>query len=290
MVALTHHKNGLHSELSASVLQAESTTSNIRNIAHASRKVSFRARPGGEATAAELHMIPTTKAKRTSTGPSEKIVKALADDGDPALMLAELRDVLFGPTRKLQEARLEELVVILEQIDRETQATHRNFAEQLTKVEAVDLQLAGDLQSASQQIDDLAKLHERDHTEVNTKLHTLAERLKHEMQRSSELHKQEMAEQSEAFSAKLERLSELVFRQMEEMSEHQKLSAQVMANDFNAQLRELALATKTSDDKIRVDVDARLTQLEVNIDDDKRRSVKVFTESLNSLTERLQTL
>jgi hypothetical protein len=290
MVALTHHKNGQRPEVSPSVLRAELNTSNIRNIAHAGRKLSFRAQTGDETTPAELHMIPTTKVKRPTTGPSESVVKALIDDGDPAIMLAELRDVLFGPTRKLQEARLEELVVILEQIDREAQATHRSFADQLTKVEAVDLQLAGDLQSASQQIDDLAKLHERDHAEVNTKLHTLAERLKHELLRSSELHKQELAEQSDVFAAKLEKLSELVFRQMEEMSEHQKLSAQVMANDFNAQLRELALATKTSDDKIRTEVDARLTQLEVNIDDDKRRTIKVLSEGLGSLTERLHTL
>jgi hypothetical protein len=290
MVALTHHKNGQRPELSASMLRAESTTSNIRNISHASRKPSFRTQSGDEAKAAKLHMIPTTKAKRQSTGPSDRIANALADDGDPAMMLAELRDVLFGPTRKLQEARLEELVVILEQIDRETQATHRRFTEQFTKVEAVDLQLAGDLQSANQQIDDLAKQHERDHAEVNAKLHALAERLKHEMLRSSELHKQELAEQSDAFTTKLEKLSELVFRQMEEMSEHQKLSAQVVANDFNAQLRELALATKNNDDKIRTEVDARLTQLEANIDDDKRRTIKVLSEGLGSLTERLHTL
>jgi hypothetical protein len=297
MAATTHHKNGQRGENAVSGLAAESAASNIRTMSHSSRKPAFRAQSDDKATPAELHMIPTVKTKKTASGPSEKVVSALIDEGDPAMKLAELRDVLFGPTRKLQEARLEELVAILEQVDREAQATQQNFAEQFSKADAVDRQLAADLFGTNQHIEEMAKQHERDLSEANVRLHALADRMKQEILHAAEIHKRALEEQADGFSSKLDKLSSLVFRQMEEMSEHQKLAAHVMSHDFATQLGELDAATKAleaatraSDDRIRAEIDARVMQLEGNAEDEKRRSLKVLTEGLSSLSERLQSL
>ena len=53
--------------------------------------------------------------------PSKKVLDALSEDIDPAKSLADIRRVLVGPTRRLHEARMEEVIAILEESDRGAQ-------------------------------------------------------------------------------------------------------------------------------------------------------------------------
>jgi hypothetical protein len=278
MVATTHYENGPRSDLASSGLNAESIASNIRNISRNNRKP------------ASLHVMPAAKAKKPSSGPSEKIVDALADDGDPAVLLAEVREVLFGPTRKLQEARLDELVGILEEIDREVQVTHRRVTEQLADADAADRQLASDLLATNKQIEDLAQQHERGLAEANGSIHALAEKMKQEILRVAEFHQRELEQQAEDFSSKLDKFSAVVFRQMDEMSGHQKLSTEALATDFNGQMRELISTMKSSDEEILSQFEQRFAQVNAFADDEKSRSIRVLTEGLSSLSERLRSL
>ena len=52
---------------------------------------------------------------------SKKVLDALSEDIDPAKSLADIRRVLVGPTRRLHEARMEEVISILEESDRAAQ-------------------------------------------------------------------------------------------------------------------------------------------------------------------------
>ena len=52
---------------------------------------------------------------------SKKVLDALSEDIDPAKSLADIRRVLVGPTRRLHEARMEEVIAILEESDRSAQ-------------------------------------------------------------------------------------------------------------------------------------------------------------------------
>ncbi len=280
MVTMTQHKNGQGAEALPSGLIAEAS----------GRKNGPRARMTAEAMPADIKVVPAVKARKLDAGPSEGVAKALVDEGDPARMLAELREVLFGPTRKLQEARLEELVVILEQLDSEARSNAKRVAEQFAKVENTDRKLGAEIHATNNVIEELKKQHERELSDANIKIHALSERLRQEMLRTAETQQRDMAAQADTFSAKLDNLAAKLQQLISEVSDHHKLAAEAMSADFSNQIRELSLITKATDDKIRMEIDTRAAQLAANAEEDKRRNLKILTEGLSGLSERLQTL
>jgi hypothetical protein len=290
MVGLTQSKSGHGAERIPQLMNGSAVGSNVRNMTNGSRKAVYREQSDALSTPAELHMMPATKVKKQAAEPGEKIAKVLSEDGDPGKLLAEVRDVLFGPTRKLQEARLEELVVILEQLDRETQIAHQGFSEQIKALDSADRQRTLDLAAVEQKSESLAAQHDRELAVINKKIDALSERMSVELQRAAEFHKRELDEQDEVFTSKLERQSAQLLKQMSEMADSHKISVQNLATEFSTQLREMSMLAKTNDDKILSHLEVRVAQVENNIDDDKRRSLKVMIEGLSGLSERLQTL
>jgi hypothetical protein len=291
MVGLTHSKNGHGAERIPPMMNVNSVGSNVRNMTNGNRKsVAYREQAGELLVQAEMHVLPVGKAKKPATETGEKVAKALAEDGDPGKLLTEVRDILFGPTRKLQEARLEEFVVILEELDRETKVTNQGFAEQIKNLDTADRQRVLDLTAVNQKAETLAAQHDRELAAIHKKIDALSERVNLEMQRSAEIHKRELDEQSNLFASKLERQSAQMLKHLGEMADLNKLSIQTLTTEFSTQLRELSLLAKAGDDKIMARLDERVTQIETNMEDEKRRGVKVMTESLNILSERFQTL
>ena len=53
-----------------------------------------------------------------NSGLNKKVSAALAEDSHPAKSLADIRQILVGPSRRLQDARFEEVITILEESDR----------------------------------------------------------------------------------------------------------------------------------------------------------------------------
>ena len=80
---------------------------------------------------------------------SKKVLDALSEDIDPAKSLADIRRVLVGPTRRLHEARMEEMIAIPEESD-------RNFQQALGSLEARYSELARSCESLFVASDDTA--------------------------------------------------------------------------------------------------------------------------------------
>jgi hypothetical protein len=70
---------------------------------------------------------PLQMAEQNGSGLGKKIKEALQTDYDPEESLAAIRAILVGPTRRLHDARIEEIVTILEESDRASQIAIRNL-------------------------------------------------------------------------------------------------------------------------------------------------------------------
>ena len=286
----THNKSGHGGDHVSPPTNGGRVGSNIRNLPNRGRKSAHSEQVASNAAPAELHVLPTTRTKKQAADAGESVAQALVEDSDPGALLAEVRDVLFGPTRKLQEARLEELVAILEGLDRENQVVHQGIAHQIKDLESVDQRHELAMMAAVQQTESLAGQHERDVAEIFKRFETLSEFISQEMLRSAEIYKRELDEQTDLYSLKLERQSAQLFEKLTDMADQHTITTQAVASDFAVQLRDLSVAAKTNDDKILAHVNLRMTQSESIADDEKRRTIRVMAEGLNSLSERLQAL
>jgi predicted nucleic acid-binding Zn-ribbon protein len=76
-----------------------------------------------------LHAVATIEKEKTvsvqickdSSALSARIREAMSADPDPAKSLAEIRNILVGPTNRLHEARVEEIITILEETEQAAQ-------------------------------------------------------------------------------------------------------------------------------------------------------------------------
>jgi hypothetical protein len=117
----------------------------------------------------------TVKSKPTAErlGPalSKKIREALESDYDPEESIAAIRAILFGPTQQLHDARLEEIVSILEESDRSSQMAFRALEHQCAKLSArldMEIKKAGDKQD--DKLADLFRAIDSKFTHVKTEI------------------------------------------------------------------------------------------------------------------------
>ncbi len=114
------------------------------------------AKPKGPVLTIVKPPMPKEKAAEPKSGPDRdagalgaKIKEAIQTDYDPEQSLAAIRAILVGPTRQLHDARIEEIVSILEESDRANQNSFRvleNRCQELSAKLDAEVKKATDLQ------------------------------------------------------------------------------------------------------------------------------------------------
>lgn len=203
---------------------------------------------------------------------SKKVLDALAEDIDPAKSLADIRRVLIGPTRRLHEARMEEVISILEESDRSTQQT---------------------LGALEKRYNDLARTSEKLQAasdETQRRIQDQSVSLKSELQKNLDSQQQMLSEMFLVFDAQLEKLTAELNQRVDSLAAKTGQDHQELASDLTRRIQELAATTRADNDRVASVMEARLARSEAHAEKEQRRHIEVFADGFSDIADRLLAL
>lgn len=203
---------------------------------------------------------------------SKKVLDALAEDIDPAKSLADIRRVLVGPTRRLHEARMEEVISILEESDRSAQQSLGSLEKRF-----------GDLALDSEKLFDAAD-------ESRQKIQAQSDHLNFELQKNLDTQQQMLSEMFLVFDAQMEKVAAELSRRVDELAAKTSHDNQSLADDLARRIEELAATARADHDQVVEVFEARLTRSEAHAEKENRRQIEVFADGFSDIADRLLAL
>ena len=203
---------------------------------------------------------------------SKKVLDALAEDIDPAKSLADIRRVLVGPTRRLHEARMEEVISILEESDRAAQQA---------------------LSSLEKRFMDLARTSEKlmaASDDTRRRIHDQTEYVNVELQKNLATQQQMLSEMFLVFDGQLEKLTAELNQKVDALAAKTGEDNHMLASDLTRRIQELAEATRADNDKVAEVMEARLARSEAHAEKENRRHIEVFADGFSDIADRLLAL
>ncbi len=176
-----------------------------------------------------------------------KIKEALQTDYDPEESLAAIRAILVGPTRRLHDARIEEIVTILEETDSANKAAFSG----------------------------LEKRHD-----------SLSGKVDHDLRKAVDQQMQYLSELSRALDAKLQHVKTEVNGQIEEQVSQSAAAVNQMSRDMASALREQEKKIKANIDALTTSFEERFLKLDEYAETVQQHSAEVFVEGLNDIAKR----
>jgi predicted transcriptional regulator len=210
--------------------------------------------------------------KFTESVLSRKVLDALSEEIDPAKSLADIRRVLVGPTRRLHEARMEEVISILEDSDRAAQQA---------------------LNSLEKRYNDLARTNEKlmaASDDTRRKIHDQSEHLNSELQKNLTTQQQMLSEMFLVFDAQLEKLTAELNQKVDTLAAKTGEDHHMLAADLTRRIQELAETTRADNDKVAEVMEARLARSEAHAEKENRRHIEVFADGFSDIADRLLAL
>ncbi len=203
---------------------------------------------------------------------SKKVLDALSEDIDPAKSLADIRRVLVGPTRRLHEARMEEVIAILEESD-------RTARQALGSLEKRYGELARSCEKLFAASDDTQR-----------RFHDQSMLLNSELQKNQEAQQQMLSEMFLVFDKQLEKMTTELNQKIDSLAARTSQDNHMLASDLTRQIHELAEATRADNDKVAAVFEARLTRSEAHAEKENRRHIEVFADGFSDIADRLLAL
>ena len=205
---------------------------------------------------------------------SSKIRDAMTLDIDPEKSLAAMRAILVGPMRQLHDARVEELVSILEENERTVRASLNTIEIRLGKITTT----CDTLISASE--DTLRKLQEQS-VHVEFEMQKLADGQQSKLETLAE--KQAAYETSTGM--KLEQVTGEIGQMIEDLRKKSATDFDRLQTDMTARIQNLMTAGAEAELVAR-QLDARVSAMDVHAEKLNRRNAEVFSKGFSDLAER----
>jgi hypothetical protein len=203
--------------------------------------------PKEKAVAAEPKSAPGINASALGA----KIKEAIQTDYDPEESLAAIRAILVGPTRRLHDARIEEIVSILEESDRANQTAFER---------------------------------------LENRCEDLSAKLDAEVKKAIDLQLRYLAEFSFAVDKKFElSQSELNGKLAEAVGQSQAAITQI-SHQFTVQLKDHDRKIAGTFESLTAKFEQRFLKLDEHADQLQQRSAEVFVEGLNDIAKRITAL
>jgi hypothetical protein len=180
-----------------------------------------------------------------------KIKEALQTDYDAEESIAAIRAILVGPTRRLHDARIEEIVSILEETDRTNQ---NSFAALENRCEA------------------------------------LSARLDAEIKKANDLQLRYLAEFSFALDKKFDMTQSELSGQLAEHVSQSQAAISHLSHQFTVQFKDHDRKIAGSFESLTNKFEERFLKLDEYADQLQQRSADVFVEGLNDIAKRLTAL
>ncbi len=214
----------------------------------------------------------STGVKYTESVLSKKVLDALAEDIDPAKSLADIRRVLVGPTRRLHEARMEEVISILEESDRVAQQA---------------------LGSLEKRYNELARTSEKlmaATDDTRRRIHDQTEYVNAELQKNLATQQQMLSEMFLVFDGQLEKLTAELNQKVDALAARTGEDHHMLAADLTRRIQDLAASTRADNDKVAEVMEARLARSEAHTEKENRRHIEVFADGFSDIADRLLAL
>jgi Skp family chaperone for outer membrane proteins len=203
---------------------------------------------------------------------SKKVFEALSDDVDPSKALADIRRLLVGPAAQLHEARMEEVISILEESDRNHQAS---------------------IATLEQRCHELSMMAERllsSNEEAHGKIQSQTDYFSSEIQKSNKMQQDKLSELFVMIDNKLQKMSSEMHQLVDTLAAKTGSDYQALANDVIGRVQQLSASTASNHDKLVSHMENRLAQAESVSEQDKRKQLDVFAEGFADLADRLLAL
>ena len=227
-------------------------------------------------TAQPTRMAPYERSpvgvKYTESVLSKKVLDALAEDIDPAKSLADIRRVLVGPTRRLHEARMEEVISILEDSDRAAQQA-------LGALEKRCMDLARTSEKLMAASDDTRR-----------RIHDQTEFVNVELQKNLATQQQMLSEMFLVFDGQLEKLTSELNQKVDALAAKTGEDNHMLASDLTRRIQDLAETTRADNDKVAEVMEARLARSEAHAEKENCRHIEVFADGFSDIADRLLAL
>ena len=203
---------------------------------------------------------------------SKKVLDALSEDIDPAKSLADIRRVLVGPTRRLHEARMEEVIAILEESDRATQQSLIVLERRYADLVREDEKLMAATDEAHQKIQDQSEF------------------MTAELQKNIETQQQMLSEMFMVFDAQMQKITTDLNQRVDELTARTGQDNQALTADLTRRIQELAATARADNDKVAAVLEARVTRSEAHAEKENRRHIEVFADGFSDIADRLLAL
>jgi hypothetical protein len=286
MVTTVSEKNEKSQGASLTVTADGSARTHVMRVQNGTRTSAYQVQVGSRSTYTSMPDKTSGDGKYPESMLSKKVLEALAEDPDPAKSLADIRRVLVGPTRLLHEARMEELLVILEESDKATQSALRALENQFTSLTVITDRQATGLE------------------ENNQRINRQSEHLNSELQRAAKTQQDMVSELFMAFDAKFEKMTAQLNQQAAQMDQkvaqldqqiegltnQTTTSIQSLVADFAERIQDLTRATSANGDRIVEQMETRLGRAETYADKENRRHIAAFAEGFSELADRFLAL
>ncbi len=231
--------------------------------------------PAIDANNSDIPKLPPLEAstlmtKTNVSAISQGVLDALADDPDAEKSLADIRRILAGPTRRLQDARFDEFVSILEEMDRKLQHSVEVMSSRCNELSAISDKLFAATEETRQRMD-----HQ-------------TERLNAEVRRNTEARQEIAIELRQFFESRLDKLEADMKQRIEALDKKIAQDGQALASDLSTRMYDYSEATKSSLDGILSVFETRLEKVEWQTANDQRRQLEVFAGGLSEIAGQLQ--
>jgi hypothetical protein len=204
---------------------------------------------------------------------SKKVFEALtSDDTDANKALADIRRLLIGPVTQLAEARMEEVISILEESDRNHQAT---------------------IASLEQRCSELSLMAERllaSNEDAHGKIQSQSDYFAEELQKSNKMQQDKLSELFVMIDNKLQKMSGEMHSLVDTLAAKTGSDYQALTNDIVSRVQQLQSSTAANHDKLLSHMEDRLAQADAQTETDKRRQLDAFAEGFADLSDRLLAL
>lgn len=229
---------------------------------------------------APLPVAPRQAAKLDATFSYEqtmnkKVFEALtssSDEVDPSKALADIRRLLVGPAAQMHEARMEEVISILEESDRAHNSSIQTLEARCNELTAMCERLL----SAND--------------EAHGKIQSHADYFSQEIQKAGKAQQDKLSELFIMFDNKLQKMSAEMHQLVDTLAGKTSSDYQSLANDVVGRVQQLASSTASNHDKLVTHFENRLSQAESVAEQDKRRQLDTFAEGFADLADRLLNL
>ncbi len=203
---------------------------------------------------------------------SARVLQALRDDADPMASLSDIRSLLVGPAARAQEARIEELLAIMEETDRSYQQIFKN------------LHARGDALTETTEIikHEVGKTNE---AVVNAS----AQHDQNLLQASRELG-HSIKELSQKFESDFQKLFGDLTSRIDSVAAKSANDSQALLNFVNNRMSDLESAAFANDEHVSAKLEHRIATVEAALKAHRINDLNSISDGLADLSDRVTKL